>query len=497
VQINWLGICVEIMIDYLDQIYGDEGMVKKFQEVTESALSVADYISTSESAEDKKQAAVLLSSGLGLLLQETFQYRLSLQAYEKALFIKYKYDKQNCFVEHFNLAKMLNELEDFNGSIKYNTLCIRERQRKYGKHDISLIDFYIEIAGCYSQQNDYFKAIQNCLTCIDILAKCDNSVDGFHVYVFEVYLSLAEIYFLYGDYKESANYSIRALRVCNANFEKDDYYYFATCRVYFRISKIYVNIDDYVRALRWLNKELKVYNQFDDSFNGITEQKSRVYDLMGSVYIKQDEFDKAIDCFLFVQNAEKALHSENSPEAALALNNLGYVYGEMEDWEKAFTKYNVALDILSQCFGEHHTDTMLVYYNMAYDYCTKKDYQQSVFLINKVIDYFIDKCGGYNSNLADAYLNMARTLRHSAKLYEALDYYKKALLIQKRIFCAYHTDIGLTCKSIADTLFELKSSEATGFYLQAKEVYEKALGKNSDRVIGINEQIAKCEGVLC
>lgn len=494
-QINWLAICAEAIIGYLDEIYDNEGMVRKFQDITESAFIVAESVEASENHEDKKQAAILYSSGLGLLLQETFQYRLALQAYQKALSIKNKYDEQNCFVEHFNIAKMLNELEDFDGAIKYNTLCIRERQRNYGKHDISLIDFYIEIASCYSQQNDYFKAIHNCLTCIDILANCDNSVDGYYVYVFEIYVSLAEIYFFYGDYKESARYSVMALKVCSTSFEKDDYYYLARCRVYFRIAQIYTSIDDDSRALRWINKELEAYIRFDNSFSGIAEQKSRAYDLMGAVHIKQGKFDRAIECYLLVQNIQKDLYSEKSPEAALALNNIGYVYGEMEDWEKAFSKYDAALDILTQCFGNNHTDTMLIYYNMAHDYCTRKDYQQSVSLLNKVIDYFSDKCGGYNSNLADAYLNMARTLRHSARVDESLEYYKKALSIQKRIFYTYHPDIGLTYKCIADTLFESKNNDATWFYLQAKNVYEKALGKNSYRVVEINKKIALCEGV--
>lgn len=459
-QINWLGICAAAMTDYLDLIYSSEGTVAKFQDITESAFSVADYMSASEKAEEKIQAAELLSGGLGLLLQETFQYRRSLQAYQRALSIKYKYDKQNCFAEHFNIAKMLNELEDFDGAIKYNSLCIRELQRNHGKHDISLVDLYIEIASCYSQQNDYFKAIQNCLTCIDILAKCDDSIGCYYIYVFEIYVSLTEIYFLYGDYKESAKFSIRALRVCRTNFERNDYYYLAQCRVYFRIAKIYRSIDDYARALRWLNKELVIYNRFDDSFSGIAEQKARVYDSMGTVYMKQGEFDKAIDCYLFVLNTKKVLHSETSPEAALALNNIGYVYGEMEDWGKAFDNYDTALEILTRCFGESHTDTMLIYCNMAHDYCTRKDYKQSVLLLNKVIDYFWDKCDGYNSNLADAYLNMARTLRHSAKLDEALEYLNKALRIQKYVFCDCHPDIGFTYKSIAEILFELKRNDA-------------------------------------
>lgn len=495
-QIDWLGICAEVMMDYLDQIYDGDEMVKKFQDIAASAFSVADYMSVSEKIAEQAQAATLLSSGLGLLLQETFQYRISLQAYQKAISIKHNYGEQNCFVEHFNIGKLLNELEDFDGAIKHYTRCIRALQRNRGNHNMSLINFYIEIAGCYSQQDNYSKAIQNCLTCIDVLAKCDNSINGYHAHAFEIYISLAEIYYLYGEYKETARFSIRALRLCRSNFERNDYYYLAQCRVFLGIAKIYTQIDDYDRALRWLNKALVMYNRFDDSFSGIAEQRARVYDLMGSVYKTQSKFDKALDCYQIVLSTQKALRSEVSPEAALAMNNIGCVYGEMGDWKKAFDQYDTALELLTHCFGANHTDTMLIYHNMAHDHCTKNDYEQSVSLLNKVIDYFSDKCGGYNSNLADAYLNMARTLRCSGRLDEALDYSRKALHIQEHIFFDFHPDIGLTCKGIADILFELENKGAEDFYLQARDVYEKALGKNSRKVHSINEQIAKCRSVL-
>jgi hypothetical protein len=79
-QINWLAICAEAIIGYFGEIYDNEGMVRKFQDITESAVIVAESVEASENHEDKKQAAILYSSGLGLLLQETFQYRLVLQA---------------------------------------------------------------------------------------------------------------------------------------------------------------------------------------------------------------------------------------------------------------------------------------------------------------------------------------------------------------------------------------------------------------------------------
>ena len=155
---NWLEICLDIVTEYLDILYDSETMERAFADITDSAFSVAECAAISPCIPDKNKVTKLFSSGLGLLLQETYQYHLALSAYKKALELKIANGNSNRFVEHLNIAKMLNELEDFDGAIKYYTLCVRERQKRGGKYDISLIDCYLEIASCYSQQDDNYRA---------------------------------------------------------------------------------------------------------------------------------------------------------------------------------------------------------------------------------------------------------------------------------------------------------------------------------------------------
>jgi len=488
---NWLDLCLELVSDYLDQIYDDEAMEQKFPPITESAFSIAEYASHSPFITDKIRVASMLSSGLGLLLQETYQYSLALEAYKKALSIKAKHGNPNRFAEHFNIAKMLNETEDFEGAIKYYTLCIRERQKRGGKHHISLIDYYLEIASCYSQQDDNFKAVQNCLICLDILSKNKDADDPYFVYVFEIYTTLSEIYLQCGDYRESAKYSIGALRICRSHFEKNEFYYLSKGRLFHVNARIYLCTGDYRKSLTWLNKELAIYSALDEDMEGIASKISQTYNRMGIAKLRQRHFEEAIKCYQTVLRYQKELHITASPEAALTMNNLGFVYGEMEEWEKAFEYYDEALKILLRYFGEYHSDTMLVYYNMAHDYCTMKDYPKSLALTEKIIGYYSNIHGGCTTHLADAYLCKGRTLHCQSQFDEAVVYYRRALDIQRQLYFDFHPDIGETHKCIADALFDSGSDLAMALdsYNHAKEIFEKALSKDNNRLSLIYKRI--------
>jgi tetratricopeptide (TPR) repeat protein len=491
-KINWLDICVDAVSEYLDIIYEDNMLEQKFAAITDSAFSVANFADTSHSISDKRRVASLFCSGLGLLLQETYQYRLALDAYKKSLAIKKETGISDRFIEHFNIAKMLNETEDFNEAIKYYTLCIRERQQRSGKHDISLVDYYLEIASCYSQQSDNLKAIQNCLTCIDIISKNKNTNAAHFVYITEVCIVLSEIYLQCGEYREATKYSFRALKTCRTSIEKDDYHYLSQGRIFNINAKIYLRTGDYRKALCWLNKELSIYKGFDNGMEGIADKISDTHNYIGTAYLRQERYEEAIKYYQAVLNFQNDLHTVNSPESALALNNLGFAYGDMEEWEEAFEYYNSALEILLPYFGEEHSYTMLVYFNMAYDYCSMTDYPKALKFIEKVIKYNLDRYGDRTANLADAYWNAARTYHHKQEFEKALDHYKRALKIQKDIYFDYHPDIGETYKNIADVLFDMNSNSAISLenYTRAKDIFEKSLCKNNSRLLPIYERIS-------
>ena len=115
-----------------------------------------------------------------------------------------------------------------------------------------------------------------------------------------------------------------------------------------------------------------------------------------------------------------------------------------------------------------------------------------------MIQHNLDRCGGRTANLADAYLNKARTHHCKRDLSLALDYYRKALDIQKRIYFKYHPDIGQTYKNIADVLFDMKNNpdEALTNYEAAKTVFEKSLCKGNKRLSDVCDQIHALRGRL-
>ena len=304
---------------------------------------------------------------------------------------------------------------------------------------------------------------------------------------------LAWIYLQYGDYKETAKYSIRALAICRKRLEKTEFYYFSQGRLFNIHARIYLHTGDYKKALYWLNKELRIYENFsnNDIDGGVKNKISQTYNWMGRAYLRLGDYSKAIDCYQAVLDFQSELHSVDSPESALVKNNLGFTYGEMQKWKKAFEYYDAALEIMLKYFGEFHSDVMLVYYNMAYDYCTMKEYKKSLALIEKVIRHYSGGSGGRTVNLAEAYLNKARTHYHKRDFYEALDYYNKALDIQKCILFEYHPDIGETYKNIADVLCNMKNNadEALDNYEAAKAIFKKSLCLGNSRLTYVCERI--------
>lgn len=269
-------------------------------------------------------------------------------------------------------------------------------------------------------------------------------------------------------------------------------------------------------AVKWLEKRLELD---PERFEWLIE--------LGRYYrINLAKYDKAIECF---DRAYKiAQKTKQASQFILVLNEQGIVHYKLHDLENAEKCF---LNVLK--YAEKDVDdpqsVSSVYCNMGMLESANGNYDKALSYYEKVLSVVVDSCSevvitayGNISNalfhknlfdLAESYLDTAIRLAarsnnkqllascytnkgaiyfsHS-KEKESLEYYEKALAIQKEIYPEKHPVIANTLSNISSSYMALsRMSEALSYKTKALEIYAAVYGEIHPQVAAQYGDIAK------
>ncbi|MBU1077384.1 MAG: tetratricopeptide repeat protein [Spirochaetes bacterium] len=201
---------------------------------------------------------------------------------------------------------------------------------------------------------------------------------------YDVYYKMGTLYKLQGEYEKALDYYARAYKLNN----KDEY----TVK---NLAELYYRFGDNDKALLY-------YKYIVDNFKAKTE----ILLMIGEIYLKNEDYHSAIGYY------KKALEYSPTPdEAKIVYINLGNLYFKQKDHAEALRFYKKALEIDKMDVN--------IYYNISLIYAEAGDMDNAVKSIDEVLSLNPDSVKIYllkskllyqNGRIESAIINYNRTI---------------------------------------------------------------------------------------
>jgi tetratricopeptide (TPR) repeat protein len=236
----------------------------------------------------------------------------------------------------------------------------------------------------------------------------------------------------------------------------------------FRLSILFLQSQQLEEALKSTNEALRIQRYLGDSADA-----ARSLHLLADIFVRKGEYESALSCYAEVQETELELYGYIHEESANTLNRIGSVFARQSKFRQAMEKHQEALRILKECHGEELRHPLVsqtlihigaVYYrernslatvrSNSDDYTTfievgmlevigrahedRGSYKMAISFFEEKLQYLKQKRKDGIDTREDvaATLNSLGMLSCRAGIFmEAIDYYDRALEVQKQIGC--------------------------------------------------------------
>lgn len=251
---------------------------------------------------------------------------------------------------------------------------------------------------------------------------------------------------------------------------------------YNNMGVIYANLENIAKAEVNYNNAKKIYlslgeEKYSDSV--IT------YVNLGNLYTKYETYDKAEKNLIRAYELSERIHGDKHYYTVKVLQHLGVLYSKNKKYENAEIYYKKALEISIELYGEYHSCTANIYNSIAVlykklnrikeatNYYSKvrkiylnvygenhpstasiysnlgglalacKDFKNAEILFSRAKNIWFDVYDGNKNhkNIATIYENIGVLFERQGDNEKAIEHFKEALNIKKRIFDIGHPDI--------------------------------------------------------
>lgn len=237
----------------------------------------------------------------------------------------------------------------------------------------------------------------------------------------------------------------------------------------------------YDKAMEYFNRANKIAQKTKQPLQLISVLLER-----GGVFARLSDIKKAEKCFLDALGCAEKNPEELFQALASVYTNLGYMERQRLDYDKALEYYEKSLTLAPDTLLEN---AAITYANISAIYYYKSQFGEAEEYLDKAIELAARKDD--KLALASLYSNRGVYLNALGKEKEALDYYEKALALQKEILPSCHPDIALTLTNIAEIYHSMsRMKERLENISQALDIYQKTYGEMHPRVAGCYLNIA-------
>ncbi len=232
---------------------------------------------------------------------------------------------------------------------------------------------------------------------------------------------------------------------------------------------------------------------------------------MGRAYQGLGRYDSARTMLERSVALRRRVHEANHPEVATSLDHLADVYAEERDFESALPRYRDALAIRRAALGtdhpktatsmhglagalrnmgkpdsaitlakqavqtlhQHHQDSthpevLEAQHTLAYALRAAGRYKEGASLYRRVLEHEKARHGAGDQELAGTHNDFAYLLKQQGNYAAAVDHYRQALQIRRKVLGPAHPKTTLVMQNLAGTLWEMERYDEVESTLRAR-----------------------------
>lgn len=208
----------------------------------------------------------------------------------------------------------------------------------------------------------------------------------------------------------------------------------------------YFSLGRSLPSLYYLNKAMEISESLElDSITALCWEER------GNYYSYRDSYSQAIDCYDKALVIWQSLYGEIHSHIAFEYLHIADELCRQNRFNQSLDYYQRSLAIAKEFFGEKHSLVAMIYCNYGLAYSNIGELSNAIELLNISLEIWQTIYGEEHPQIALAYTYLGHC-------------YAKYLIIAKR-----------TADDLKGNGIDIQDELTTGFYLMAKESYEKAL----------------------
>jgi len=354
-RINWLGLCFEMVCDFVSLENPRDEMNKKYRDVAEHILNVISCINHDGDDETKDDLAIIYYI-LGYVYSDVlFNNDKSLELYFNALNLYETLpltEDATLGALYCNIAATYSEKAEYEKANEWHFKALKIREESPGVDDEDVANSYHSIASMYYDMRNFDKAL--CWGNKALILK-EKFFGRNHRATASTLHILADIYNEIDQEETALNFYKRALDTIAGEGYSE------------QINKDIADVDvgekkPYEGALKANFNTLEVTRREIGDDNTIIAE---TYTRIAYLYTVREEFDEALDYyFKALKIYEKILGRDHNLTAEI-YNNIGTTYCMLEQDENALEYCLTALKIFEKVLGEKHQDVIDSYHTIT------------------------------------------------------------------------------------------------------------------------------------
>ncbi|WP_299902462.1 CHAT domain-containing protein [uncultured Aquimarina sp.] len=481
----------------------------KYEESLKSAKVALNICNTYLDAYSLQKAKAL--DYIGLYYEfETFDYKATIEYYQKALSIRHKLVPENhleiaksyenlgfvnrkmanftkalsyqrmalkIYTEnlgninskvaavHQNIAQVLQDRGEYNTALKSYIQALTIRMDLGKENDFNVAALFFNIGTIYEDKRQYEKAAYN----IEKSIKLFSNIQGRgKVYIPYCYNSLGNIFYYQNRINQALSFYKKALTL-QAGTKAENYYLISV--LYNNLGSCYQKKELYEKATEYYeksrNNKIKVFGKNHPSI-------ATQYHNIGNILEIKKKHDEAINYYEKALEIRIRTQGENHPEVASSYNSLGDCYFELGLDKIALENYKKALDVFSVYSKKNHPELSRSYSNISKIFMREGNYKKAINYYNKALTSNL-KLNFKSKSISNQFLDLEMALITINRKAKAL----KALYIQNNNI--NNLEKSITVFKKADTLLNLikkinvQYEDRVDFGNRIKETYKGAI----------------------
>ncbi|CAF1589905.1 unnamed protein product [Rotaria magnacalcarata] len=368
---------------------------------------------------------------LGIICDETGDYRLALSFYQKALEIQRKtthFSHHLLSIAYNNIGEIQRELGDYFKALSYHKKTLSIKQKILSPHDLSLATTYNNLGLANQSLGEFATALEF--------------------------------------YEKSLNIKRKALSPTHIDFAV----------TYNNMGELHREMGKYAAALKYLEKGLQIRLKTcspNDSSLAIT------YNNIGLIHREQGDYNQAISYFRKSLEIKEKTYTSNHPALAISYINIGEVHQLLGEFPEAISSYEKALEIQEKAYSINHPDLAITYNNLGIVHQLLGNYPSGLSFYQKALKIRQKSLPPNHPALATTYNNIGHVSQLMGDNNVALEYYQKTKNVQEKCLGPYHPSLAATFNNLGDIQRTLGNhKKALGLYEKSLEIKKKSLSPN-------------------